>query len=436
MKHLSCLHRTLSLAVLTALLLSAALPASARFILGGGDEIAAVTAFSKSSLSGQAISFSAGDFQVEGRETLDAIVVESLPDPGAGILTLGDTPLAVGDIVSMHAVDGLCFRFLEEGAAQSASFTFVPQFRSGVSGGAVTVGLHLLTAQNTAPTAEDLSLSTYKNVAITERFAAADPEGDLLTFRLVDKPARGAVTLPEDGSNTFVYTPYENKTGKDSFTYVAVDAVGNTSEPATVKIKIEKTAGKVTYADMDGNPAHKAAVRLAEEGVFVGARVGGRYFFQPEAAVTRSQFVAMAMDMAQVELLEDVTRTGFADDGAIAAWAKPYVSSALRAGLVQGSLGEDGQVVFAPDAPITRAEAAVLLDRTLQVADVSEPTLYALGAAAPVWAVQSAANLESCGLLDGGDGLADALTRAEAAQLLCGALEVLDSRDTGGLFSW
>ena len=41
-----------------------------------------------------------------------------------------------------------------------------------------------------------------------------DPEGDLLTYHVVKKPARGAVTVQEDG--TFVYTPYENKTGKDT----------------------------------------------------------------------------------------------------------------------------------------------------------------------------------------------------------------------------
>ena len=38
-----------------------------------------------------------------------------------------------------------------------------------------------------------------------------DPEGDLLTFQLISKPARGAVTQAEDGSAAFTYTPYENK---------------------------------------------------------------------------------------------------------------------------------------------------------------------------------------------------------------------------------
>ena len=49
-------------------------------------------------------------------------------------------------------------------------------------------------------------------------------------------------------------SPYENKTGKDSFTYVAVDPAGNVSPEAKVSIQIEKPDTKVTYADMEGNP--------------------------------------------------------------------------------------------------------------------------------------------------------------------------------------
>ena len=90
--------------------------------------------------------------------------------------------------------------------------------------------------ENAAPIAEDLSLNTYKGVAIFSRFAAVDPEGDLVTFQVVDSPARGQVGLDETDPAAFTYTPYEGKKGKDSFTYVAIDAKGNTSQPATVKI--------------------------------------------------------------------------------------------------------------------------------------------------------------------------------------------------------
>jgi len=52
--------------------------------------------------------------------------------------------------------------------------------------------------ENSPPIAENLTLKTYKGVAITSRFAAVDPEGDLVTFQVVDSPARGQVTLDEN----------------------------------------------------------------------------------------------------------------------------------------------------------------------------------------------------------------------------------------------
>ena len=277
-----------------------------------------------------------------------------------------------------------------------------------------------------APIARDLELETYQNVAITGRFDGVDPEGDLLSYHVVKKPARGAVTVGEDGS--FVYKPYEDKKGKDSFTYVAVDPAGNSSDPATVKVRIEKPDTQVTYADLAGHPAHRAALRLAEEDLLVGEKLGEQWFFRPEQAMTRGEFLTLAMHAAGLEELEGVERTGFADDAAMETWAKPYVSSALKSGLVTGSLDETGQAVFRAGDPITGAEAAVLLDRALQITDVDAQTF---APAAPAWAAQSAANLSTCGMLDAGADLSAPLTRGEAAQLLCSALELLDSRDTG-----
>ena len=542
MKHRVLLRRVLPLAVLAAVLYSAGWPASA-FFFQKDEAVPSVAAMTKNGPAAEPISFSEEDFVVEGSGKLDSIVITTLPDAAVGCLTLGAQGIQVGDVIAMEAVDGLRFTPLAAPAGLEAQFQFTPVFSDGRSGDAVTVELYLLaeangapvaenlelttyknvavTAQfsavdpegdlltyhilnkpargavtmpedgssefvytpyenktgkdsftyvavdavgnssdpatvkfqftpvfsdgrsgdavtvelyllaeaNGAPVAENLELTTYKNVAVTAQFSAVDPEGDLLTYHILNKPARGAVTMPEDGSSEFVYTPYENKTGKDSFTYVAVDAVGNSSDPATVKIKIEKPNTKVTYADMDGDPAHKAAIRLAEEGIFVGECMGGAYFFQPDAAVTRGEFVAMAMNAAGMEALEDVERTGFADDVSIPTWAKPYVSSALKAGLVQGSRSSDGQVVFQAEEPITAAEAAVLLDRALQVTDVSADTLAEEGI--PTWAAQSAANLATCGVLSLDGGLSAPLTRGEAAELLCGALELQDSRDGG-----
>ena len=437
MKHRVLLRRALPLAVLAAVLYSAGWPASA-FFFQKDEAVPTVAAMTKNGPAAEPISFSEEDFVVEGSGKLDSIVIATLPDAAVGCLTLGAQGIQVGDVIAMEAVDGLRFTPLAAPAGLEAQFQFTPVFSDGRSGDAVTVELYLLAEANGAPVAENLELTTYKNVAVTAQFSAVDPEGDLLTYHILNKPARGAVTMPEDGSSEFVYTPYENKTGKDSFTYVAVDAVGNTSAPATVKVKIEKANTKVTYADMDGVPAYRAALRLAEQGVLIGECMGGTYYFQPDLPVSRDQFVALAMHTVGLDALEGVTRTGFADDETIPTWAKGYVSAALKSGVVQGSESSEG-VVFQPDATITRAEASVLLNRMLQITDAT-PTLFSDLASAPAWAVQAAVNLETVGVLrtnaDGALALNEGLTRADAAEMLCGALELLETRKPSGWISW
>ena len=427
MKHLT--RRWTALAVVCAFTL--ALPVSAA-LFGGSQELPSVAAFSKNGLAPDAISFSPTDFQVSGNADLSSIVLTSLPDPSAGMLTIANQSLPLGSEVAMSAVSGMQFTPLATPMLSATSFTFSPVFSDGTTGDDVTVGLYLLASANTAPVAENLELTTYKNVEITGTFSGVDPEGDLLTFQLVSKPARGAVTQSEDGSAAFVYTPYEDKTGKDAFTYVAVDTVGNTSAPATVSIRIEKQKTKVTYADMDGVAGHREAVRLAEAGLLIGEQMGDQYFFHPQEAMSRAQFTSLAMAAAGVTQLEGVTLTGFDDDEAMATWAKTCASTALKAGLIQGTLDENGQVVFQADAPITAAEAAVVLDRALNVTDVSD----AFSAAAPAWASQSVSNLASCGVVPTTASLESPLTRAEAAVLLSGTLDVLESRDSSGWFSW
>jgi hypothetical protein len=319
----------------------------------------------------------------------------------------------------------------------ATTFTFRPSFSSGQDCPSTTVTIYLLSEENQPPVARNMDLSTYKNVAITGYFDAVDGEGDALSFQLTSNPARGAVTLSTDGSSQFVYTPYENKTGSDSFTYVAVDPAGNTSPEAKITIRIEKPDTKVTYADLEGNPAHKAAIRLAEEGVYVGQYVNGRYFFDPDAPVSRAQFLTMAMAVSGLEAMDEVTLTGFTDDAAIPTWAKGSVSAALKAGAIQGTRDDSGAPVFDADSSITRAEATVMLNNLLNVTDVPAEVFFS--DAQLHWASQAAANLASSGILRmdsiNATQLSDTLTRAEAAELLDGALDMLAARETGSWFT-
>ena len=124
--------------------------------------------------------------------------------------------------------------------------------------------------------------------------------------------------------------------------------------------------------------------------------------------------------------------TGVTDDGDIPAWAKGSVSAALKAGAVRGSRNEDGAPVFGAEQSITRAEAAVMLNNLLSITDVPAAVF---SPEQDHWAAQAAANLAASGVIHTGSAvrLADPLTLSEAAELLDGAIDVIDARERGWL---
>lgn len=193
----------------------------------------------------------------------------------------------------------------------------------------------------------------------------------------------------------------------------AIDAYGNISLPATVSITIEKANSGVCYADMGGSRAHTAAVDLAEHGVFVGAKIGDSYFFEPERTLSRGEFVAMALAAMDVSA-EDVQMTGFCDDASIPTWAKGYAVSALNAGVVSGVSTAEGVAFRANDA-ITLNEAAVVLNRLLRVTDV-DLSDYDVQDADNAWCAQAVANLQSVSVIESGrfstDEMRSGVTRA------------------------
>ena len=279
------------------------------------------------------------------------------------------------------------------------------------------------------PVARNMELDTYRGVAISGSFECLDPEGDPVTYSVDRQPRKGSVEVEGD---VFTYTPFSGKRGKDSFTYVATDSAGNVSDPATVTVNIKKQETKITYSDLDGNSARYAATVLAEEGIFVGEQLGGDYLFRPEAQVTRGEFLVMCMKMRGDRLLDGIVRTGFSDDELIPAWQKPYITTALTCDVISGVATDDGSIVFSAGRPITFAEASVMINNALGITDV-----YVEDSSAPAWAAQAVGNLSSCDIIDDVSAgvSASTLTRADAAKMLLGALEVKFSRSSQ-LLTW
>ena len=278
-----------------------------------------------------------------------------------------------------------------------------------------------------APLARDLEITTYREIPCDGQFLASDSEGDDMIFAVAEMPRKGTVTV--DGVN-FTYVPNKGAVGGDRFTYTATDSEGHVSQPATVTVKIEKTKSGVTYSDTDGSCA-AAAQYLAEAGIFTGAKLGDQYYFEPDRTVSRSEFLAMALETMGHEVTP-VTMTGFCDDEVIPTWAKAYASAGVTQGIVQGKTTEAG-AAFCGQDNITFNEAATILDRVLDMGNVDLEVWYADREAVPSWAAQAVGNMEALTVLEvgsfGSQMLETALTRADAAKMLMAAKTLLNGND-------
>ena len=366
--------------------------------------------------------FSPADFSGEP----DGIVLTSVPDTGTALLRCGSRTLRAGDVLPASRLGELTLVAAGDAAAD-ASVTYLP-VSGGHVGASATLTIPLRAKKNEAPTAQDGTLQTYKNIANTGTLSASDPEGGELTFTVTKEPKYGAVELGEDGQ--FTYTPKKNKVGKDSFRFTATDPEGAVSAEATVTIEILKPQHKATYSDMADDPDQFAAMWLKEQEVFSGERIAGALCFSPDKAVTRGEFLAMTMRLLGIRGDEATLTSGFADEAAMPDWLRPYVVSAFRSGIVNG-VKSDAGLVFRGEATLTKAEAAVIVQNILSLPDAETAAAEDL----PAWAAPSILAVKSSGIFDCTNAAAP-MTRREVAQLLYQVWRVAQDDHDLGLLAW
>ncbi|MGH8272991.1 MAG: Ig-like domain-containing protein [Gammaproteobacteria bacterium] len=94
------------------------------------------------------------------------------------------------------------------------------------------------TITNAPPVASDGTLTTNENTAASGPLKASDPDGDPLTFNIVDKPMHGTVALDAQDTGSYTYTPNDAYIGSDSFTFKANDGQAD-SNVATISITVK-----------------------------------------------------------------------------------------------------------------------------------------------------------------------------------------------------
>ena len=356
--------------------------------------------------SGDVYCFTSQDFSEE--EGLRGICITGLPDPAAGTIVLGSRVLREGDILTADQIVQMTFLPLQTQEDAQAQVEYLPIYDNRVER-ETAMTLQIRGKTDKAPVAEDFSVETYKNLPNEGKLKVTDPEGGSLTYTVLRKPKRGEVTIHEDGS--FIYTPKKNKVGVDSFTYTATDPAGNVSREATVTVQILKPTDARQYTDTVGRDCRFEAEWMRNTGLFTGESIGGENCFRPDKTVSRGEFLTMVVKALDIPLEEGSFQT-LGEDAP--QWLKPYLAAALRSGLVsQWPQNEEG--ALDTDAPITGAEAAVMVQSVLdlQIGDDALETFADENA--PDWAYEALAVMAEHGIaVSGGENL----TRADVAKML------------------
>lgn len=365
------------------------------------------------------LAFSSEEFLALTGESTEYIVINTLPAPETGLLMLNGKAVIAGQTVPVSSLDYLKLVPAAGASADGntppeAVFTFTAK-ADGWENRELTCIVALLDGENFPPAAEDLAAETFESVACFTSLEAPDPNGDAdVTYRVTSYPRHGTLSLR---GATAVYTPKDGYTGTDTFTYIATDRYGASSPERTVSISVVKNKTGLYFADLEGSPAHNAAIRLCADEIMT-YRVGeDGYLFEPEKPVSKIDCLIMMMCLCgQADRVSAAADSEAMDDSGLSAGKRGFLQTGISLGAVHL---EDG--MFRPNDPVTAADAAYMATALLGVPALSAKQPFSDLEATPVWACTALVSADSSGLLSARDGLLDAdatLTRADVAQLL------------------
>ncbi|SEA48698.1 Lamin Tail Domain [Paenibacillus sp. 276b] len=168
--------------------------------------------------------------------------------------------------------------------------------------------------------------------------------------------------------------------------------------------------GTKNFTDLVGHWASGSIMDLVELGVIQGYPDNS---FRPDKKITRAEFVTLIIKALHLQGFAD---KGFADT--TTHWAQDAISTAAGLGIVNGYSDD----TFGPDELVTREQMATMVVRAAQIADSDSNISFSDGAEISGWARSALAAAITNGLVNGyPDGTLKPkgnTTRAEAAALI------------------
>ena len=151
-----------------------------------------------------------------------------------------------------------------------------------------------------------------------------------------------------------------------------------------------------TYTDTENHREIDSIFYVSARGLFSGTGNGA---FSPNETMTRAMFLTILARIAGADLSQ-YTSSRFADVS-LDLWFAASVEWAASVGLVVGV----GDGNFAPNAPITREQMAVVLDRFIKISSyrvtpLPEVTSFVDGENISTWAVEAVKNIHHFGVIE------------------------------------
>lgn len=362
-----------------------------------------------SGITGEPIAFSNDDFcKHTGIVYYNNIKITELPSADEGVLTVAGKAIAKGDKISFADSDRLIFSPADGAAGGSFCFSLNDGYH-------IKCTIKFADDFNYSPTALSslTAIETFSGMSISGNMVASDPEGDPITYEITKYP-KGDIKYNNQTGN-FIYS--SSSTGKDSFSFIAKDDWGNYSKESTIELMVSSNTTGVTFIDMKNSGAYAAAVNMTSDGIMTAKEENGEVFFEGESTVSRLDFLKSAMSIMGASNLPEISKTDFADDAEIPDDAKSYVYSAKKLGIINGVKNSDGQICFIPNDPITRAEAAIMINNII---GYSAYTNYVFEDTVPAWAEDAISSMFELGVFTTENGYINAsekITKAETAKL-------------------
>lgn len=377
----------------------------------------------KSGLYGMKITFSDADIkQALCINDFEKLTVTKLPPTSDGTLMLAGRRISEGTSIKRKNLPALVFIPTSRDVSETSFKISVDGYADGCE---VDFVLKFTDKVNYEPNiseeyADSLALLTQREIGVYGKMHAEDAEGDEIEYMIVSYPKSGVLTVTDKENGEYLYTPGNSYTGNDSFVYVARDEWGNYSKAQKVSITVSERMSEIEYADMTDRPEYNAAVAMTAMGIMGGEIIGDGIYFNPDEAVSRAEFVAMAMKSLGIRPTSSLSATYFDDDDSIPSPLRAYIATAQKEGIINGRF-EDGKLLFKPNAEITKYDAAVIMSKLLGPISEGEISTFANESDIPVWARSGVYAMCTAGIFDYDVNSFDAsatVTRADSAKYL------------------